>query len=176
MTAKTTEVRDKMEKFCIPVVSAIIERTNAEGEKEILIQTRWKPDRSPKYSGLLEIQAGAIREWEDIYEAITRELREEVGLKVKSFKQHETSKVYNFHDDHGFAFKPFCAQYMKKGAPFLGVVFLVEVEEGTPVAQKSEVRDPKWIKVSELKRLFDEKPEMFFTLYAGVIELYLKRN
>lgn len=33
----------------IPVVSAIIERIH-QGEVEILIQTRWKPEKDPIYS------------------------------------------------------------------------------------------------------------------------------
>ena len=32
----------------VPIVSAIIEREH-HGEKEILVQTRWKPDRDPRY-------------------------------------------------------------------------------------------------------------------------------
>ena len=38
----------------VPIVSAIIEREH-NGEKEILVQTRWKPERDPLYSGTLEI-------------------------------------------------------------------------------------------------------------------------
>ena len=38
----------------LPIVSAIIEREH-NGEKEILVQTRWKPERDPLYSGTLEI-------------------------------------------------------------------------------------------------------------------------
>ena len=41
----------------LPIVSAIIEREH-NGEQEILVQTRWKPERDPLYSGALEIPAG----------------------------------------------------------------------------------------------------------------------
>ena len=37
----------------VPIVSAIIEREHA-GEIEVLVQTRWKPERDPLYSGTLE--------------------------------------------------------------------------------------------------------------------------
>ena len=40
-----------------PIVSTLIEREH-NGETEILVQTRWKPDRDPLYSGTLEIPAG----------------------------------------------------------------------------------------------------------------------
>ena len=165
----------KSEDLAIPVVSMIVERT-VDGEKEILLQTRNKPMVSPKYTGLLEIPAGAIRAYEDIYDAIARELKEEVGLTIRKIKNHAVSKTYSYHHDSGFAFRPFCCQYMKAGAPFLGVVFTVEAEEGKLIAQADEVKDPHWIKVSELKKLFAEHPEKFFTLHAGVLELYLKEN
>jgi hypothetical protein len=38
----------------VPIVSAVIER-DRDGEKEILMQTRWKPERDPQDSGTLEI-------------------------------------------------------------------------------------------------------------------------
>jgi hypothetical protein len=48
----------------VPIVSAIIEREH-NGEKEILVQTRWKPDRDPLYSGTLEIPAGGMHVYEN---------------------------------------------------------------------------------------------------------------
>ena len=44
---------------CFPVISAIIEREHNK-ETEILVQTRWKPERDPEYSGTLEIPSGWI--------------------------------------------------------------------------------------------------------------------
>jgi hypothetical protein len=38
------------------VVSVIIERER-DGDVEVLLQTRWKPDHDPVYSGTLEIPA-----------------------------------------------------------------------------------------------------------------------
>ena len=41
------------------IVSVIVERER-DGFFEILLQTRWKPERDPVYSGALEIPAGGI--------------------------------------------------------------------------------------------------------------------
>ncbi len=49
----------------VPVVSALIEREH-EGEKQLLIQTRWKPERDPAYSGTLEIPAGWMKVYENV--------------------------------------------------------------------------------------------------------------
>ena len=61
------------------MVSAIIEREH-NGEKEILVQTRWKPERDPLYSGTLEIPAGGMHVYENVYDAVKREVLEETGL------------------------------------------------------------------------------------------------
>ena len=53
------------EKFQIPAVSGIIERSN-NGKKEILIQVSQKSDTFNE-NGLFEIPAGKIREFESIY-------------------------------------------------------------------------------------------------------------
>jgi 8-oxo-dGTP pyrophosphatase MutT (NUDIX family) len=63
-------LRERLERsdLNVPVVSAIIERERG-GEIEVLIQTRWKPDSDPEYSGTLEIPAGGIHAYESIYDA-----------------------------------------------------------------------------------------------------------
>jgi 8-oxo-dGTP pyrophosphatase MutT (NUDIX family) len=69
----------------VPIVSAIIER-DRNGEKEILVQTRWKPDRDPHYSGTIEIPAGGMYRYENVYDAVKREVLEETGLRsIRSF-------------------------------------------------------------------------------------------
>jgi len=66
--------------YCIPYVGGIIERKNSEGT-ELLIQTRWKPNRDPLYSGTLEFPAGVLdKPFEDVFEALKREIKEETGL------------------------------------------------------------------------------------------------
>ncbi|HMI09616.1 MAG TPA: hypothetical protein VK497_04465 [Candidatus Saccharimonadales bacterium] len=43
-------------------------------------------------------------------------------------------------------------------------MFICEVEPGEPVAQLSEAKDAKWMKVSEVEKLYEESPEKFFGL------------
>jgi len=93
----------------LPIVSAIIEREH-NGEKEILVQTRWKPERDPLYSGTLEIPAGGMHVYENVYDAVKREVLEETGLRVTSFYPDIRTKTYAPKDDDCFAFVPFCCQ------------------------------------------------------------------
>jgi isopentenyldiphosphate isomerase len=41
---------------------------------------------------------------------------------------------------------------------------LCEVENTEPKEQEEETRDVRWIKASELKKIFQETPEKIFTL------------
>jgi len=155
------------------LVSAIIERER-EGEIEVLVQTRWKPESDPLYSGTLEIPAGAMNQYENVYEAITREVLEETGLKVIGFKPDIKTKIHSSNDDQCFAFVPFCCQQQLKGEiPRVGFVFICTVENKEPVPQQGEVKDIQWLKKTELKKILKKTPEKIFVLQLGVLDYYL---
>src|SRR5215510_6147255 len=98
----------------LPIVSAIIEREH-DGTKEILVPTRWKPERDPQYSGTLEIPAGGLHPYENVYDAVKREVLEETGLRVTNFYPDISTKTYATRDDDCFAFVPFCCQQQLQG-------------------------------------------------------------
>jgi 8-oxo-dGTP diphosphatase len=163
-----------MDKLCIPYVGGIIERRNGDSV-EVLIQTRWKPEKDPVYSGTFEFPAGVLdRPYENVFEALKREIKEETGLTLKSVKGESKTEVFSPQKtDSSFAFRPFCCtQQLKDGKPWVGFVFICEVEEGEIVSQKEEAKDGKWINVEELKKLFEESPEKFFTLEVGAWKYY----
>ncbi len=119
----------KNNKMSIPFVGGIIERNN-DGEREVLIQTRWKPNRDPIYSGTLEFPAGVLdRPYENIYKALKREIKEECGLNLKNIKNDSRTKNYSPNkSDKSFGFRPFCCvQQLKDGKPWVGFIFLCEV-------------------------------------------------
>lgn len=161
---------------CIPVVSALIERQGVD-EKEVLIQLRWKPERDPQYSGTWEIPAGWMDRYENVYDALKREVFEETGLRVTKVSPDIKTEYYSPKNDKSFAFVPFCCQQqLIGGKPWVGFVFLCEVEDGLATPQKEEVKEIKWIKKSELKKMLEQSPETIFTLQLGVIDYYLQNS
>lgn len=77
------------EVFAKPCVGAIIEKIIGN-ERLILIQTRQKEDGN-ETNGMLEIPAGKIREYEDVFSALRREVWEETGLKLTKIYGEDTS-------------------------------------------------------------------------------------
>ena len=88
------------------IVSAILTR-EVNGEREIFLQTRWKPSVSPTYSGMLEIPAGGIDSYENVYDALRREVKEECGLEIVSIVGDYQSPIAKpTARDKTFVFKP----------------------------------------------------------------------
>lgn len=165
-------------KLAIPYVGAIVERTR-NGTKELLIQTRWKPHADPLYSGTFEFPAGVLdKPYESVYDTVARELQEETGLTLKTVKDDSKTKVYSPNGtDEIIAFRPFCCtQQLKDGKPWIGFVFVCEVEDAEPVAQLSESKDVKWVAADDIKEMVSKTPEKFFGLELPAWEYYFKER
>ena len=157
------------------VVSVIIEKIE-DGERYIFVQTRWKPDVSPTYLGVLEIPAGGIDSYENVYNAVCREVREETGLKITRFIDDEQTPVMESRPgDTSFAFRPFlCQQVLETngGLPWVGFVFRCEAE-GKIVMGKNEAKDPRWITIDELDEILAKTPEQVFSLQVATLRYYI---
>lgn len=164
--------------LAIPYVAAIIERFH-NGRLEVLMQTRWKPEKDPVYSGTLEFPAGTLdRQYESVYDALSREIFEETGLKLKRIKQDSrTNTISTDKDDAVFGFRPFCCtQQLKNGKPWVGFVFLCEVENEPSKPHSDESKDVQWMDVLEVKSIFQQSPEKLFTLELPAWEYYFQDN
>ena len=93
---------------------------------------------------------------------------------LKSVKGESKTRVFSPRgNDASFAFRPFCCtQQLKEGKPWVGFIFICEVEDWEITSQKEEARDGRWMRVEEVKKVFTEKPERFFTLELPAWEYY----
>lgn len=157
------------------IVSAILTRKRND-TTEIFLQTRWKPDTSPAYSGMLEIPAGWVGAYEHIYDALRREVREECGLEiVRIIGDYQCPVAEPRPHDKAFAFKPFICQEALEtngGLPWIGFVFLCEAA-GEAKINPAEAKDPQWVSVQELKELVRNKPERIFPLQLPVLAYFV---
>lgn len=157
------------------VVSAILQK-KVKGKTFIYLQERWKPKVCPVYSGLWEIPAGCVDSYENVYDALKREVKEECGLDIVRVINDFQSKIYQPNKiDRSFVFKPLICQEVlstDKGLPWIGFVFLCEVK-GKIKIDKKEARRPRWVSLVELKKMVTDKPRTFFPLQLPVLKYYL---
>lgn len=158
------------------VVSAILFKKDENGVN-VFIQTRWKPNINSPYSGMFEIPAGGIDAYENVYEALKREVKEECGLDiVKVINNFQSAIDEPTLGDKAFVFNPFVCQQVlstRNGLPWIGFVFLCEVE-GEIQMQESEAKDPMWVTLDELEKLLRTNSEKIFPLQLPVLKYYLQ--
>lgn len=160
------------EVFAKPCVGAIIEKIIGN-ERLILIQTRQKEDGN-ETNGMLEIPAGKIREYEDVFSALRREVWEESGLKITKIYGEDTSVSTQTGDVTTISFNPYCVTQNLSGAYSMILnTFLCEAE-GDLIESTNETENVHWEKVSEIERLLRENPEKIFFMHINALKKYLK--
>ena len=160
------------EKSAKPAIGAIIERI-IDGKKHIIIQQRWKQN-GDETNGQYELPAGKIREYENAYDTVIREVFEETGLKVTKIKGEE-EKVYS-KDTKTISFMPFCVtQNLENAYSIICNHFICEAE-GEPVSETDESKNIRWIEIQELAKLLKDNKSKFFIMNVNALEKYLKLN
>ena len=161
-----------MEKFAVPCVAAIIEKI-INNEKYILIQTRQKEDGA-ETNGMLEIPAGKIREYENIFEALKREVKEETGLTITKILGEDRQISNLIGDNEVISYTPYCVTQNLSGAYSIILnTFLCEAE-GELLTETNESQNIHWIKIEELKKILKNNPEKIFLLHINALQKYLE--
>lgn len=165
-----------MDQPVVAIVSAILFQKQ-EGEAKIFLQTRWKPNVSPMYSGMIEIPAGCIDSYENVYDALKREVKEETNLDIVRIVDDYRGEVIEPRaGDRAFVFKPFvCQQALEtnNGLPWVGFVFLCEVQ-GEVITDMSEAKNPRWVSISELQALIEHESNTIFPLQLPVLSYFIE--
>ncbi len=92
---------------------------------------------------------------------------------MTSLKPDTNTKTYAQQGDDSFAFMPFCCVQQTKELNRVGFVFVCTVEDKEPVGQESEVKDVRWMKKTELRKILEETPENIFTFQVGALGYYM---
>jgi len=168
------EVKLEMELFTIPGVGGIIEK-NLNGIDYILIQDRFKEDK-PLEKGLIEIPAGKIREYENIFDCLKREIKEETGLEVVRIEGESESYKYKSNGYEVLSYNPFnCSQNIDGYYPIMVQIFICEVK-GELLDETSETKNIRWIPLEELNLLLKRNEEYFYPMHVNTLKKYLERK
>ncbi len=160
-----------MEFFAIPGVGGIIEK-NFDGMDYILVQDRCKDDAILEI-GLIEIPAGKIREFENIFDCLRREIWEETGLKVTYIKGEDEGVVIESNGYKVLNYTPFsCSQNIQGNYPIMVQIFICKAE-GDLISKSNETKNIRWIPLIELKELLDRNRSLFYPMHVTTLEKYL---
>lgn len=156
--------------FYKPAAGGIIER-NVDGEVFILLQERYKGN--VRENGLIEIPAGKIREFENIYDCLRREIFEETGLEV-TYIQGEKEAVITDHKDYKVLnYTPFaCSQNVDGNYPIMVQVFICRAS-GKELNESSESRNIRWVSLNDLRNMLRDDEDSFYPMHISTLKKYL---
>ncbi|MBB6017889.1 NUDIX hydrolase [Deinococcus radiopugnans] len=159
------------ETFAIPCVGAIIPR-GVGGVRCLLIQERRKPGVGIE-NGMLEVAAGKVRAYENVFDALRREVAEETGLRLTRIGGEETALTRTVNGYAVMSYTPFCTtQNLSGGYSIILHSFLCEAE-GELLAQTDETRNLRWLSLDECRTRLQTRPEEFYPLHINALSLYL---
>lgn len=163
-----------VELFAIPAVGAIIEK-NIMGKKHILIQQRNKKDNEIE-TRMTEIPAGKIREHENIFNALRREVLEETGLKVTHIKGEEKMATSKDSGYETISFIPFCStQNLSGGYSIILQTFICEAE-GELLEETDETINIRWETIEAVENMLKSNPEQFYPMHINALRKYFYLN
>ena len=151
-----------VEVFAKPAVSAIIEKVEF-GERFVLLQRRQK-DNGGETNGLFEIAGGKVREYENIYDALRREVWEETGLKITEISGEDKSQHIDISGAEVISIEPFCIVQNLSGIYSLIMQTFICHADGTLVYSTNETVDIHWESITNLKKILFEKPQELFPM------------
>ena len=161
------------EVFATPAVSAIIERTMG-GTTYILLQRRQKQTGDETH-GLIEIVGGKIREYENIFDALRREVWEETGLRLTGIRGENEQREIHVNGTRAISFQPFCTVQNLSGIYSLIMHIFICSAEGEPLPATDETSDVHWERVETVKEMLEASPQTFFPMDIIPLKKYTEQ-
>jgi NTP pyrophosphohydrolases including oxidative damage repair enzymes len=160
-----------MESLTIPGAGAIIEKSIGD-KNYILIQIRDKQN-VPAEKGLIEIPAGKIRAFENIYDCLRREVKEETGLDVIGIEGEAEASVYERNGYKVLNYTPFSSAQNTCGYyPIMVQIFICKVN-GKILLETDETKNIRWVSLDELEIALKNNLDSFYPMHVDTLTKYL---
>ena len=163
-----------MEVFLKPAVGAIIEKAE-QGKRYLLIQERNKENGGIEH-GMTEIPAGKIREYENIFDALRREVLEETGLRLTYIYGEECVVSSKINGYEHISFSPFCVtQNLGGGYSIILHTFLCRAA-GDLQIKTNETVNVRWELAETVEAMLFENPQQFYPIHINALRKYFSEH
>jgi len=163
-----------VETFAKPAVAAIIEKVS-DDKRYILIQDRNKQNDGVE-TGMTEIPAGKIREYENIFDALRREVWEETGLNITEIIGEE-EEVVSFNSGYKtISYLPFCSTQNLSGGYSIMLQTFICHAEGELLKETNETINIRWELLSDVESMLEANPEKFYPMHINALRKYITKN
>lgn len=163
-----------MEIFAKPAVGAIVEK-EINGVTHILIQERNKED-DVQASGMVEIPAGKVREYENIFDGLRREVWEETGLKLTEITGEKDTVITNCNGYEVISYNPFYASQNLSGGYSIILQTFICKATGELLQESDESTNIRWISVEDLRALLEENQNAFYPMHINALNKYISEK
>ncbi len=141
----------------------------------LLVQERCKPGAGTE-NGLLEVAAGKVREYENVFDALRREVHEETGLRLTRIRGEEAAVTRTVNGYRVMSYVPFCTTQNLSGGYSIVLHSFVCEAEGELIPQTPEARNLRWMPLGDCRRRLQDRPEEFYPLHIHALGLYLSKE
>jgi 8-oxo-dGTP pyrophosphatase MutT (NUDIX family) len=160
-----------VELFAKPAVCAIIEKEE-NAIKYVLMQTRQKASGGIT-NGKIEFAGGKIREYENIFDTLRREVLEETGLVITEIEGEKDTVIDEIDGFKILSFNPFYVTQNTSGNnSFLLNTFICRAT-GEFLKKTDESEDIRWVSVEELRNIYISDRTAIFQMHVNIVKKYL---
>ncbi|BES64227.1 NUDIX domain-containing protein [Gottschalkiaceae bacterium SANA] len=162
------------ERFMKPAAAGIIEKIE-DGKRYVLLQDREKVGAEAE-AGLCEIPAGKIREFENIYDCLRREIWEETGLTVTEIEGEENAFWFESHGYRVLQYTPFAStQNISEVYPIMVQTFICRAI-GKLAEETNETKNLRWVEIEVLQNVLEENLDNFYPMHVMTLKKYIFYN
>jgi 8-oxo-dGTP pyrophosphatase MutT (NUDIX family) len=163
-----------LEIFGKPAVAAIIEKVS-KGVNYILVQERCKASY-PEDDGLIEIPAGKIREYENIFDCLRREVWEETGLELIEIQGEKETVTCECNGYTVASFNPFYSSQNLSGGYSIMLQTFICKAKGELLKYSDESVNIRWISVQDLEMLLEKDESIFYPMNINALKKYVREK